>query len=178
MDIHAAGVTSLEWQWASPGKPGHGYGILISLFPERALRRADLQVFGQVRKELSCLWTQEVLRHIQIQFLKTNMKKSEKFQWIYCGKYTEICKFCGSWYLLLKCPHKSCYILIKSNNFVLLWHQLKMRKIMDSEFRLQIHLGWRIFFCYFKFYFKNKEEGSLAPEVFFSIVMIFSTFLR
>lgn len=109
----------------------------VSLIAERA----DLQVFGQVSKELSCLWAQEVSRHIQIQFLKTNMKKCEKYQWKYCGKSTEICNLCGNWYFLLKCPHKLWYILIKSNSFVLLWHQLKMRKIMDPEFRLQIHLG-------------------------------------
>lgn len=74
MDIHAAGITSLEWQRASPGEPGHCHGMPVSLVPERALRRADLQLFVQVSKELSCLWTHEVLRHIQIQFLKTNVK--------------------------------------------------------------------------------------------------------
>lgn len=83
-------TVSITW------KPGHGHGMLIILFLERPLRKPDLRVFGQVRKELSCLWTQEVLRHIQIQLLKTNMKKKEKFHWIYYEKYTEIWTFCGS----------------------------------------------------------------------------------
>lgn len=68
--------------------------------------------FDRSAKNFLARGHRKYLRHIQIQFLKTNMKKSERYQWIYCGKYTGICNFCGSWYLLLKCPDNSCYISI------------------------------------------------------------------
>lgn len=79
-------------------------------------------------------------RFSSIHLLIRNMKKMGKYEWVCCGKHTEICNFCCS-YLLLKCPDKSCYALTKSNTFVLPWHQLKMWKIMDFALRLKIHLG-------------------------------------
>lgn len=60
---------------------------------------------------------QEVLRHIQIQFLKTNMKKSVKYQWIYCGKYTEICNFLLQLIFVIKVPPQVILYIDKKEQF-------------------------------------------------------------
>lgn len=60
---------------------------------------------------------QEVLRHIQIQFLKTNMKKSVKYQWIFCGKYSENCNFLWQLILVIKVPPQIILYIVKKEQF-------------------------------------------------------------